>query len=236
MRQFFIRLPSNRTLVINANGYNTLGDIKTYLYHREGIPVITQRLIYNNAPLQDTANTNIIATDTTIHLNFELLGGGKHGNNHRNRQNTQTGRRELVLSVPNQSDYGQVKSLLGDKRAIVLCLSSGKEFLCRIAGSIHQWIQREDIVLMGLRDFEPSKGDIIWRYNPNEARKLIKSGAIPISIKINNEDTSDKSASNIDFIDEIDNTNKDNDELVQERNYDLPPSDSDDDDPDIDNL
>jgi translation initiation factor 1A len=236
MRQFFIRLPSNRTLVINTNGDNTFGDIKTYLYHREGIPVITQRLIYNNSVLQDTDNTNIIKTDTTINLNFELLGGGKHGNNHRNRQNTQMGRRELVLCVPTQSVYGQVKSLLGDKRAMVLCLSSGKEFLCRIAGSIHQWIQREDIVLMGLRDFEPNKGDIIWRYNPNEARKLIKSGAIPIAVKINNEDASDKLASNIDFIDEIDNKNKDNDELIQERNYDLPPSDSDDDDPDIDNL
>jgi translation initiation factor 1A len=236
MRQFFIRLPSNRTLVINADGYNTFGDIKTYLYHREGIPVITQRLIYNNALLQDTDNTNIIKTDTTINLNFQLLGGGKHGNNHRNRQNTQTGRRELVLAIPNQTDYGQVKSLLGDKRAVVLCLSNGKEFLCRIAGSIHQWIQREDIVLIGLRDFEPSKGDIIWRYNPNEARKLIKSGAIPSAVKINTDDASEKIASNIDFIDDTDNPNKDNYELVQERNYDLPPSESDDDDPDIDNL
>jgi translation initiation factor 1A len=236
MRQFFIRLPSNRTLVMNTNGYKTFGDIKTYLYHREGIPVITQRLIYNNALLQDADNTNIIKKDTTINLNFQLLGGGKHGNNHRNRQNTQTGRRELVLCVPNQSDYGQVKSLLGDKRAIVLCLSTGKEFLCRIAGSIHQWIQREDIVLIGLRDFEPTKGDIIWRYNPNEARKLVKSGAISDAVNINTDDVFDKSASNIDFIDDIDNTTKNNDDLIQERNYDLPPSESDDDDPDIDNL
>ena len=234
MRQFFVRLPSNRSLLFNINDTTKVGDIKTQLYNREGIPIIIQRLFYNNIYLKDSDNLlNTIKTDTTIELHFQMLGGGKHGNNHRNRQNTQIGKRELAMCVPNESDYGQVKSLLGDKRAMVLCLSNGKDILCRIAGSIHQWIQREDIVLIGLRDFEPGKGDIIWRYTPNEARKLVKSGAIPINVHINAEATYDKMASSVEFIDEPDAVK--DDELVQQRNYDLPSSESDE-DPDIDNI
>jgi translation initiation factor 1A len=143
------------------------------------------------------------------------------------RKNNQNGKRELVFKKLGESEYGQVKAVKGDKRAIVLCLSDGKEYACRIAGSLHQWILKEDIVLIGLRDFEKDKADIVWRYTAEESRKLMRAGEIQDSIRIN-EQPSDKNSSNVEFID--DKNDEYNDEIVQQRNYDMPPSESESED------
>lgn len=227
MTQFFIRLTSNRSLVFNTSFFQKVADIKSELYQRQGIPINLQTLILNSKVLNDNdILANVIGSEEkTIHLHFQTLGGVK-GGNHRGRQSGSNSKRELVYKVPSESDYGFIKTMSGDKRAIVLCLSDGKEYQCRIAGSLHQWIKREDIVLIGLRDFEPGKGDIIWRYTPEEARKLIKAGEIQHNIKINEDKFSGRS-SNIDFVDNQGNyKDDDEDELTQQRNYDMPPSES----------
>lgn len=42
-----------------------------------------------------------------------------------------------------------------------------------------------DIVLIGLREFQPDKADIIHKYNTDEARSLQSYGELPQSAKIN---------------------------------------------------
>jgi hypothetical protein len=58
------------------------------------------------------------------------------------------------------------------------------------------WINTGDIVLVGLRDFQDGKCDVILKYNPDEARELKAVGELPAEAKINegesfNEDDRD---------------------------------------------
>lgn len=41
------------------------------------------------------------------------------------------------------------------------------------------WINQGDIVLIGLRDYQDAKADVILRYNPDEARNLKAYGELP---------------------------------------------------------
>ena len=54
-----------------------------------------------------------------------------------------------------------------------------------------------DMVLIGLRDYEDAKGDVILKYNDDESRSLKSYGELPDSIKLNEgiidvEDEEDK--------------------------------------------
>ena len=44
---------------------------------------------------------------------------------------------------------------------------------------IQVWINQGDIILIGLRDYQDAKADVILRYNPDEARNLKAYGELP---------------------------------------------------------
>ena len=69
--------------------------------------------------------------------------------------------------------YGHVLNPLGNNRMLVKCFD-GKERVCTIRGSMRKkvWINKNDIVLISLRDFQDDKADIIYRYDDNELKKL----------------------------------------------------------------
>jgi len=50
------------------------------------------------------------------------------------------------------------------------------------------WINQSDIILVGLRDYQDEKADVILKYTPDEARSLKSYGEIPESAKINDAD------------------------------------------------
>ena len=41
------------------------------------------------------------------------------------------------------------------------------------------WINQGDIILIGLRDYQDAKADVILRYSPDEARNLKTYGELP---------------------------------------------------------
>ena len=47
------------------------------------------------------------------------------------------------------------------------------------------WINTGDIILVGLRDYQDAKADVILKYTPDEARNLKSYGEFPESVKIN---------------------------------------------------
>lgn len=47
------------------------------------------------------------------------------------------------------------------------------------------WINQGDIILIGLRDYQDSKADVIFKYTPDEARSLKSYGEFPESVRIN---------------------------------------------------
>merc|ERR1719495_426673 len=63
----------------------------------------------------------------------------------------------------------------------------GVKRLCHIGGKLRKkvWINQSDIVLIGLRDYQDAKADVILKYSADEARNLKSYGEFPESVKIN---------------------------------------------------
>ncbi|KAG2375284.1 hypothetical protein C9374_009907 [Naegleria lovaniensis] len=94
-------------------------------------------------------------------------------------------KRDLQLKEEGQ-EYGTVVKMLGNGRLECYCFD-GKTRLCTIRGTMRRkiWINQGDTILVGLRDYQDDKADVIHKYLPDEARELKKLGEIPKDAKIN---------------------------------------------------
>ena len=61
------------------------------------------------------------------------------------------------------------------------------------------WINHGDIILVGLRDFQDDKADIIMKYHVDEARSLKAYGELPDTTKINEADVFGEGEDGVDF-------------------------------------
>lgn len=115
---------------------------------------------------------------------------GKGGKNRRRGKNeNDADKRELIFKEDGQ-EYAQVSKMLGNGRLEALCFDGAKR-LCHIRGKLRKkvWINNGDIILIGLRDYQDEKADVILKYNPDEARNLKNYGELPESAKINESST-----------------------------------------------
>jgi len=111
---------------------------------------------------------------------------GKGGKNRRRGKNENEGlKRELVFKEDGQ-EYAQVTKMLGNGRLEAMCFDGVKR-LCHIRGKLRKkvWINQSDIILIGLRDYQDAKADVILKYSADEARNLKSYGEFPESVKIN---------------------------------------------------
>lgn len=111
---------------------------------------------------------------------------GKGGKNRRRGKNENEGlKRELVFKEDGQ-EYAQVTKMLGNGRLEAMCFDGVKR-LCHIRGKLRKkvWINQSDIVLVGLRDYQDCKADVILKYSADEARNLKSYGEFPETVKIN---------------------------------------------------
>uniref|UniRef100_A0A0N4ZSH8 Eukaryotic translation initiation factor 4C n=1 Tax=Parastrongyloides trichosuri TaxID=131310 RepID=A0A0N4ZSH8_PARTI len=112
---------------------------------------------------------------------------GKGGKNRRRGKNeSDVMKRELIKKDSDDQEYAQVLKMLGNGRLIAFCFD-GKERLCHIRGKMRKkvWINTGDIILVGLRDYQDSKADVILKYTPDEARVLKSEGHLPEAAKLN---------------------------------------------------
>ena len=110
---------------------------------------------------------------------------GKGGKNRRRGKNENEGlKRELVFREDGQ-EYAQVTKMLGNGRLEAMCFD-GQKRLCHIRGKLRKkvWINQSDIILVGLRDYQDAKADVILKYSADEARNLKSYGEFPESVKI----------------------------------------------------
>ena len=109
--------------------------------------------------------------------------GGK--NRRRGRNENEKDKRELIFKEHGQ-EYAQVTKMLGSCRLEAHCFD-GNSRLCHIRGKLRKkvWINQGDIILVGLRDYQDCKADVILKYNPEEARNLKVYGELPESAKLN---------------------------------------------------
>lgn len=84
------------------------------------------------------------------------------------------------MRLPRKDDFeifGLVIQLMGANQIMVLC-DDGKERNIRIPGKLRKrvWVRENDIVIVKLWDFQPSKGDLAWRYMGNQVEWLKRKG------------------------------------------------------------
>lgn len=81
----------------------------------------------------------------------------------------------------------------------------GQKRLCHIRGKMRKkvWVNVGDIVLLGLRDYQDDKADVILKYMADEARNLKAYGELPDNIRVNDTDTfgDEEGGENDDYID-----------------------------------
>lgn len=122
---------------------------------------------------------------------------GKGGKSHRRAKNGASAEaqvKELVLKAEGQV-YGKVTKMLGNGR--VHCrafMDSGEKLImCIIPGKFRKrlWINMEDLVLIGIRDYQEDKADILYKYSPLEAKRLIRLGEVPASEDVGEGDNNE---------------------------------------------
>lgn len=116
-------------------------------------------------------------------------------------------KRELIFKEDEQ-EYAQVIKLVGDGRLEAYCFDGVKR-LCIIRGQMKKkiWIYKDDFILVGLRDYQNEIGDVIHKYNSDEARTLKAYGELPESVNIGssaNEQQEDLGKDNgpVEFVDD----------------------------------
>jgi len=88
----------------------------------------------------------------------------------------------MKIRTPNRAEgemFGIVTQLMGTNQIKALC-EDGTERQLRIPGKLLKkvWIRENDVVILKLWDFQPSKGDIIWRYFGNQVEWLKRNGKL----------------------------------------------------------
>ncbi|KAI3427985.1 hypothetical protein D9Q98_006374 [Chlorella vulgaris] len=128
---------------------------------------------------------------------------GKGGKNRRRGKNDSDDKRELIFKEDGQ-EYAQVLRMLGNGRLEAHCMDGVKR-LCHIRGKMRKkvWVNTGDIVLVGLRDYQDEKADVILKYMADEARSLKAYGELPENIRVNDTDAlnEEEGGENDDYID-----------------------------------
>nr|CAD2184031.1 unnamed protein product [Meloidogyne enterolobii] len=139
-------------------------------------------------------------------------------------------KRELVEKDGENQAYAQVQKMLGNGRLTAFCFD-GKSRLCHIRGKLRKkvWITPGDIILVGLRDYQDEKADVILKYTPDEARILKNAGQLPESTKLNEGEEED--AGGVEFIDSGEHYSED-EVAAQDRNFSLSESSEEESDED----
>lgn len=113
----------------------------------------------------------------------------------KSRKNSERKPSEIVKGeLPPKVDgtvYGQTVRILGDCNFTVLCFD-GRERLCHLrkAAKKGEKVGMDTIVLVGLRDYQDDKGDIIFVYTKEQVSQLRQMKMIPSKIA-SSEDAGD---------------------------------------------
>lgn len=85
---------------------------------------------------------------------------------------------EIRIKIPRDKELlGIIEQRLGGSRMRVKCLD-GKVRICRIPGRLKRklWIREGDLLLIEPWEFDNEKGDVIFKYQPNQVDWLKRKG------------------------------------------------------------
>ena len=100
------------------------------------------------------------------------------------KKKTPLSEEELIgrIRFPRKADneqLGFVIQLMGANQLRVKC-EDGETRGCRIPGKLKKkvWIRDGDLVIVKVWDFQPIKGDVVWRYLPPQTNYLRRKGLL----------------------------------------------------------
>jgi len=137
-----------------------------------------------------------------------IKGGSKHKKYARNRNAVVRNKLSDLKKTDNQ-EYAFVKDVLGNCRFRLMCWDK-KERLGILRGKMkkRQWVQRGELVLASLREFQDDKCEIIQKYTGDQAKVLLKHNLISEAfLKDGSTFDNDESNSNNPFEDDVDDVN-----------------------------
>lgn len=104
------------------------------------------------------------------------------------RNNKKKAPKHRILFEPDDDQqYAIVQDMMGNGRVRVLCADT-KVRVGRIRGSMRKYgnktlIERGDMVIASLRDFDDDRVDIVHKYTYDEGTCLVREGMLPIHIE-----------------------------------------------------
>lgn len=141
----------------------------------------------------------------------------------RQNANKDVVKRELVFKDDGQ-EYAQAVRMLGNGRLEALCFD-GRTRLAIIRGKMRKrvWVNAGDIILVGLRDFQDDKCDVMQKYSSDEARLLKTYGELPDTAKINEDEQFGDSVGEcaFEFTDDVDSEDTKTEMNIDEGGVDL---------------
>ncbi len=84
------------------------------------------------------------------------------------------------VKLPKRDELEQfaiITQLMGSDQVKAMC-EDGKERQFRIPGKLKKrvWLRENDFIIVRLWDFQPTKGDVVWRYLGNQVSWLKRKG------------------------------------------------------------
>lgn len=88
------------------------------------------------------------------------------------------GTKELLLPAEGEV-VCVVTDIVGANYVKVMCMD-GVPRVCRIPGKLRKkvWINVKDVVLVGIWEFQKDRGDVLYRYERDERKKLMEMGLL----------------------------------------------------------
>ncbi len=93
-------------------------------------------------------------------------------------QNPQEVQAPIRVKLPRgKESIGIIESRLGGNKMRVNC-TDGKERICRVPGRLRRrmWLRPNDVVIIEPWELDNAKGDILFKYRPNQVDWLRKKG------------------------------------------------------------
>ena len=96
------------------------------------------------------------------------------------KQSEEEAQGEVITRVPlprGQEILGIIEQRLGGNKMLVNCLD-GKTRNCRVPGRLKRklWLRPGDVVIVEPWELDKNKGDIIFKYKPNQVEWLKNKG------------------------------------------------------------